>query len=234
VKHLITFIRSPTWISSNFAAQHAGPNGKNFEYTAEQKEAFKDPAKLLQYRKKIEHDFNKLYQGLQYGTEMHEHFQEESRQIMLNRLNHKPAYTEKLIPSWAFGCRRLSPGEGYLESLQEDNISVVFSEVMSITPDGLIDADGNSHKVDAIICATGFDTNWCKSWPVVGRKGQLLQEVWGENPESYFSCCAKGFPNLFFILGPNARKSLVANISTPHCCTQRLLIQLPQPSETAA
>jgi cation diffusion facilitator CzcD-associated flavoprotein CzcO len=59
VKHLTTFTRGPTWISSNFAAQRT-PAGKNFEYTAEQKAEFKDPAKLLEYRKKIEHDFNKL------------------------------------------------------------------------------------------------------------------------------------------------------------------------------
>lgn len=203
VKHLTTFIRGPTWISSNFAAQHT-PEGKNFEYTAEQKEEFRDPAKLLAYRKKIEHDFNQLYRGLQYGTEMHEFFANQSRQIMTDRLNHKPELTDKLIPTWAFGCRRLSPGDGYLESLQESNVSAVFSEVTHITEDGVIDANGDAHKVDAIICATGFDTNWCKSWPVIGRKGRLLQDAWGGDPESYFSCCAKDFPNLFFILGPNA------------------------------
>lgn len=62
---MTTFIRSPNWISSNFAAQHASADGGNFDYTAEQKKDFEDPEKALAYRKKIEHDFNKLDRGLQ-------------------------------------------------------------------------------------------------------------------------------------------------------------------------
>lgn len=233
VKHMTTFIRSPTWISSNFAAQHAGPDGKNFEYTAEQKEEFKNPARLLEYRKKIEHDFNKLYRGLLYGTEEHEFFHEQSRQIMLDRLKHQAELAEKLIPSWAFGCRRLSPGDGYLEALQKENVSPVFSSVTRVTPDGVEDAEGRSYKVDAIICATGFDTNWCKSWPVQGRNGRLLQEAWGETPESYFSCCAKDFPSLFFILGPNARTSLKLSLSHLRSIDLLLLTNTLQPLATA-
>lgn len=30
VKSLVTFIRSPTWITSGFAQSHAGPGGANF------------------------------------------------------------------------------------------------------------------------------------------------------------------------------------------------------------
>jgi cation diffusion facilitator CzcD-associated flavoprotein CzcO len=118
-----------------------------------------------------------LYRGLQYGTQEHEFFQEQSRQIMLDRLKRKVELTDKLVPTWAFGCRRLSPGDGYLEALQEPNVSPVFSEVTRITSDGVEDAEGRSYKVDAIICATGFDTNWCESWPVQGRNGRLLQDA---------------------------------------------------------
>lgn len=31
VAHLVTFIRSPTWITAGFAQSKAGPNGSNFE-----------------------------------------------------------------------------------------------------------------------------------------------------------------------------------------------------------
>jgi cation diffusion facilitator CzcD-associated flavoprotein CzcO len=31
VKHLTTFIRSPTWITAGFAQKFAGPGGTNFE-----------------------------------------------------------------------------------------------------------------------------------------------------------------------------------------------------------
>ncbi|EXJ86753.1 hypothetical protein A1O3_03707 [Capronia epimyces CBS 606.96] len=204
VKHMTTFIRSPTWISSNFAAQHASAEGGNFEYSTEQKKEFEDAEKLLAYRKKIEHDFNQLYRGLEYGTPEHEFFQEESRRIMTTRLNGSKELAEKLIPTWSFGCRRLSPGDGYLEALQAPNVTPIFNAAARITEDGIVDSDGTEHKVDAIICATGFDVSFAKQWTVTGRHGKTLQEQWKDNPQSYFSVCAKDFPNLFFVLGPNS------------------------------
>jgi len=210
VKHMTTFIRSPTWISSNFAAQHAGPDGKNFAYSEQQMKEFADPNKLLAYRKKIEHDFNKLYRGLQYGTPEYEFFQEQSRGIMTSRLNGNKEIADKLIPTWSFGCRRLSPGDGYLEALQEPNVTPIFNAAARVTEDGIIDSDGKEHKVDAIVCATGFDVSFAKQWTVTGRDGAVLQEQWKDDPQSYFSVCAKNFPNLFFILGPNSRELAVS------------------------
>ncbi|KAH6661828.1 hypothetical protein B0J14DRAFT_622108 [Halenospora varia] len=192
-----------TWISSNFAADHT-IDGKNFAYSTEQRKEFQDPEKLLAYRKKIEHDFNKLYRGLEYGTPEHEFFSQQPRQIMTDRLNGNAEMAEKLIPSWSFGCRRLSPGDGYLEALQKKNVTPVFSAAAEITADGIVDAEGKHHQVDAIICATGFDVSFAKQWPVNGRNGKLLQEEWAEDPQSYFSVCARNFPNFFFILGPNS------------------------------
>ena len=43
--HITTYIRTPTWISSNFAAEYAR-DGKNFKYTEEEKRE-KDPHELL-------------------------------------------------------------------------------------------------------------------------------------------------------------------------------------------
>jgi Predicted flavoprotein involved in K+ transport len=140
VKHLTTFIRSPTWISVNFAAQHAGPDGKNFKYSEEQLKDFQDDEKLLAYRRKIEHDFNKLYRGLEYGTPEHEFFSTASRELMVERLNRDTELIDKLIPDWAFGCRRLSPGDGYLEALRAPNTTPVFNAAAKITENGVIDS----------------------------------------------------------------------------------------------
>lgn len=52
---MINYIRSPTWISSNYAAQYT-KDGKNFEYTEEQKREFrKKPEVLHEMRHNIEH-----------------------------------------------------------------------------------------------------------------------------------------------------------------------------------
>lgn len=53
---LTTYIRTPTWISNNLNERFA-PSGKNFKFTKEQKQIFRDhPEELTKYRKDIEHE----------------------------------------------------------------------------------------------------------------------------------------------------------------------------------
>lgn len=82
-----------------------------------------------------------------------------------------------LIPEWSPGCRRLTPGTNYLESLTDDNVSVVFGEITQVTENGCI-VDGDEHPVDVLICATGFDTTFKPRFPLVGSNGEELSEVW--------------------------------------------------------
>ena len=40
-------------------------------------------------------------------------------------------------------------------------------------------------------------------FPLTGSSGQLLSEVWKEEPRSYFGIAASDYPNYFMTLGPN-------------------------------
>ena len=42
---------------------------------------------------------------------------------MLERLGGDEVLAEKLMPDWEAGCRRATPGPGYLESFTKDNVS---------------------------------------------------------------------------------------------------------------
>jgi len=57
-------------------------------------------------------------------------------------------------------------------------------------------ADGSVVAVDALICATGFDTSFRPAFPVVGFDKDL-RELWQDEPRSYFSIAAAGLPNYF-------------------------------------
>ncbi|RFU31050.1 hypothetical protein B7463_g5281, partial [Scytalidium lignicola] len=62
VKELITFIRTPTWITAGFAQDKADPHGTNFKFTEQQKDLFKNsPEEYLEYRKEIENELNKRF-----------------------------------------------------------------------------------------------------------------------------------------------------------------------------
>lgn len=57
--------------------------------------------------------------------------------------------------------------------------------------------DGTFIKIDALVCATGFDTSFRPPFRLIGEEGEDLRDVWAEEPRSYLSIGASGFPNYF-------------------------------------
>ncbi|KAF2500039.1 FAD/NAD(P)-binding domain-containing protein [Lophium mytilinum] len=196
VKELITFIREPTWV--------APPIGQGYKaYSVEERAKFAtDPAFHLQTRKEIEQGMNSAFAIFHAGSEM----QKMTRQHMLNemqtKLNNKEL-EKLLIPEWSVGCRRLTPGTNYLESLSDPNVKVVYGEIEKITEKGPIVDDGNEYPVDVLICATGFDTTFKPRFPLIGPKGKALAEVWKDEPQGYLGIAVNDYPNYFMTLGPN-------------------------------
>lgn len=91
------------------------------------------------------------------GTEIQKFFWKMSDDSMREKLKTKPEVYASMVPEYPPGCRRLTPGPGYLESLVEDNVEFVGHGIAKVDAHGLWDTDGKYHKVDAIIYATGFD-----------------------------------------------------------------------------
>lgn len=202
-KTVVNYIRSPTWVSANFCPEHAR-DGKNFDYTEEEKRTFRENPEILhKMRKEIEHSFNKFFFVFLNDTEDQNHIHEEFKQRMEERLNYDPILIEKLVPDWKVGCRRITPGEGYLEALQASNVSPEFRGIQEITECGIRTADGEETEFDAIVCATGFDVSFCPSWILVGRNQRMLATHWKDNPEAYLGICAADIPNYFMFNGPN-------------------------------
>lgn len=62
VKKLITYLRSPVWITAGFGAKYAAPGGVNFDYSDEQKNTFRtDTTALDQYCRDVEGELNKRF-----------------------------------------------------------------------------------------------------------------------------------------------------------------------------
>ena len=61
--------------------------------------------------------------------------------------------------------------------------------------------------VDAIVLATGFQTNhYLSGIEVIGVDGQSLHERWGEDPSAYLGVAVSGFPNFLMLYGPNTNQ----------------------------
>lgn len=76
---------------------------------------------------------------------------------MIEQLEHDPVLTKHLVPDFALGCRRMTPGSDYLTSLRKPNVDIITQSAVEITENGIIDASGRELEVDVIVCATGFN-----------------------------------------------------------------------------
>jgi cation diffusion facilitator CzcD-associated flavoprotein CzcO len=93
-----------------------------------------------------------------------------------------------------------TPGEGYLEALIKPNVTCVFDDITNVTPEGIVTKDGTEHKVDILICATGFYVAYHPHFRIAGSGGQIMQDL--AVPVVYSAIACPGFPNYFVVNGP--------------------------------
>lgn len=139
-----------------------------------------------------------------------------------------PALHEKLaptVPPHPFGSRRPSLEKTYFDVYNRENVSLVDvkeSPIEEITPDGLRTRDGILRKFDVLILATGFDalTGSILDVDIRGSNGTSLREKWKSGVRSNLGLTTSGFPNLFFLYGPQAPTPFSNShslIVKPHC-----------------
>ncbi|KAJ5806874.1 hypothetical protein N7474_010466 [Penicillium riverlandense] len=200
--------RGPTWVISRMsAAKLLGRDdiSPNPEYTEDDKRRFtEDPKYHNEYRKQLIHRINRAFRMFVKGSPANLEATEFAKKQMSNKLGNDPELCRKLIPDWELGCRRITPGEGYLESFLRPNVHLTQSPITHVTEHAIHTADGQVVEVDVIVCATGFDVSHCPHYPVIGRDQTSLAEKWAEEPESYLSLACPQFPNYFIFTGPNA------------------------------
>ena len=125
------------------------------------------------------------------------------------RIVKDPETAAALIPTHPFACKRPIIDQGYYETFNRDNVTLVDlrkGPIRQVTSLG-IETEQGAHELDVIIYATGFDamTGALTQMEVRGRGGVLLRDVWAdEGPVSYLGLQVAGFPNLFTVQGPGA------------------------------
>ncbi|MGV0837300.1 flavin-containing monooxygenase [Mycolicibacterium thermoresistibile] len=125
------------------------------------------------------------------------------------RIVRDPDTAAALVPSHPFGCKRPIIDQGYYETFNRDNVTLVdlrAEPIRTVTPTG-ISTERSHYDLDVIVYATGFDamTGALTRIDVRGRGGVLLRDVWAdEGPVSYLGLQVAGFPNLFLVQGPGS------------------------------
>jgi cation diffusion facilitator CzcD-associated flavoprotein CzcO len=201
--HMYTWIRTGTWITSSYGSNFAGPDGGNFKYTeAQKKKLIEDPEYYLKYIKEVESGLSDPLAVLKKSP-ISKLAQEFSYTLMKQKLQGREDLLEALTPTtFPVGCKRRTPGNGYLEALVQPNVTTFCKASLdAITEKGFIDPNGKEVEVDAIILATGFNTTWVPRFPIIAN-GKNLQDLYKEDALSYLGVAAPYMPNYFTFYGP--------------------------------
>ncbi|KAI9016651.1 cyclohexanone monooxygenase [Hyaloraphidium curvatum] len=119
-----------------------------------------------------------------------------------------PKTAEMLTPHDLYARRPLCDA-GYYQQFNRPNVHLVDvsskgTPIKEITEEGVVTADGKLHKLEVLICATGFDAsdgNYVTR-NIRGKNGVRVQDHWKDGAGSAYGIHINDFPNLFMILGP--------------------------------
>jgi cation diffusion facilitator CzcD-associated flavoprotein CzcO len=122
----------------------------------------------------------------------------------MNKQIKDPELRKKLTPDYSIGCKRILPTDEWYPALAQPNVEVITGGLTEVRPHSVVAEDGTEREVDTIIFGTGFHvTDVPIADRITGRDGRTLTETWNGSMQAYKGTTVAGYPNLFFLVGPN-------------------------------
>lgn len=134
-----------------------------------------------------------------------------------------PDLRELVTPRYAFGCKRTVKASTFYPALNLPNVTLVPRAVTSLTEDSVVDDAGQAHEVDIVVSATGFRASeYLAEFPVRGRDGRSVHDVWNGEPKAYLGITVPGIPNFFMMYGPNTNGG--GPVTAQHECQAAFIV----------
>jgi 4-hydroxyacetophenone monooxygenase len=129
---------------------------------------------------------------------------EELIAYIKGRLGDRTDLLAKTVPPYPpFGKRMLRDNNWY-DMLKRPNVELVTDKIDHVERDAIVTTDGKRYATDVIVLATGFEARrFLGPIEVLGRGGQRLRDVWGEeDARAYLGITVPDYPNFFILFGP--------------------------------
>ncbi|PLN82607.1 FAD/NAD(P)-binding domain-containing protein [Aspergillus taichungensis] len=125
-------------------------------------------------------------------------------------------YWPLLSPGYEHGCkRRVYDNDNYVASLHRENVHVVDDPVELLLEKAALTKSGKVYSADVIVLATGFSPTQYDV-DLHGRNGYSRKEYWKQAGcmRAFNTVAMSGFPNFFYILGPNSGRGHTSTLYT--------------------
>ncbi|KAM0354881.1 hypothetical protein ACHAPU_000717 [Fusarium lateritium] len=243
IESLSVFQRTANWsaplrnseISIEDMAKHKKNYDRVFQTCAESSSGFMhkgDPRKSLEVTAEERLElWEKLYNAPGFGkwlgvfsdTYTDRHANSLYSNFMADKIRQRvndPAVAESLIPkNHGFGTRRVPLESGYYEAYNNSKVHLVDLQktpIEHVTPSGILTSDGKEHKLDILICATGFNAitgafgaiEWhgIDDRPLIATSDTPAADkaIWVDRkPRTFLGLTVPSMPNMFMVLGPH-------------------------------
>ncbi|MEV7863001.1 NAD(P)/FAD-dependent oxidoreductase [Streptomyces hirsutus] len=209
VESMLVLQRSPQWIA---------PNEHYFEPASKTKHWLFDhvPYYRAWYRFRLYWLYTeRIFAALRVDPEreakgklvsaMNDAFRRFFTEYLTSRLKGREDLIEKTLPTYPPFGKRMLLDNGWFAALKRPNVELVTAGVERLTSGGLVTTDGEEHEIDTLVLCTGFQQQrFLFPMEIRGRGGVDLRASWDDdNGRAYLGITTPGFPNLFFLYGPN-------------------------------
>jgi cation diffusion facilitator CzcD-associated flavoprotein CzcO len=144
-----------------------------------------------------------LVPGLAYRPQLMNGVEKLARRHIAKQVP-DPTLRAMVTPGYAIGCKRILPSNKWYPALGAANVELLTDAIAEVRPRSVVTAGGEEREVDTIIFGTGFHVSDLPiSGRLRGRDGRTLADHWDGSPRAYKGAAVAGFPNLFFLVGPN-------------------------------
>lgn len=128
---------------------------------------------------------------------------------LMEQLEGREDLQQKCLPDYPPWGKRILIDNGWFAALKRPHVELFTESVVEVTPRGIVTSSGMEREAGVIVFATGFETTrFLFPMDVRGRGGIALRDHWeDDNAKAYLGISTPGFPNLFFIYGPNTNGS---------------------------
>jgi 4-hydroxyacetophenone monooxygenase len=208
-EELTIYQRSPHWIA---------PNERYFGQVSNTKRELimRVPIYDFWYRTRLAWIFNdRVHLSLQIDpdweypdrsiNEVNDGHRKFFESYLRDRLGDRVDLVKKSLPTYPPFGKRMLLDNGWYDTLLKPNVELVDGAVESLTAAGVV-SQGDCRPADVVVMATGFRAQEpLHGIEVRGRDRQQLADAWrGNDPHAYLGITTNGFPNLFFLYGPNS------------------------------
>ncbi|MXQ75882.1 NAD(P)-binding domain-containing protein [Rhodococcus rhodochrous] len=195
VGRLDVYQRTAPWILPRFDREYTAPERFAFRHIP----GFQRLSRALQYTAR-ETQVVGLAKAQAFMKPL-----ELAARIQIRRQIRDKELRRKVTPNYGIGCKRMLISNNYYPALDRPNVDLVTDGIARVTPRGIVAKDGTEREVDAIVVATGFHVTDSPTFAgIFGKDGRSLAEVFDETGmRGYKGSSVAGFPNLFFLVGPN-------------------------------